>query len=357
MLKYSAAHGGTTGCTLRLAEATKHCGQKHLKGFRPRKEHVRGDSWFAGVYCAEQMAAMGFEFGGPVKTNHKGFPKDEIEEKMKHWPSGSQLVLECMTPSSVKLIAVGYKYNAKKVLCFVFTANCAPTLPGEPYTARFPDTHGNVVHRAVPRPQVISEYFSMSNVIDAHNHARQHELGLEELWVTKDCWFRIDTSFIGITVIDCLKAYRYGLRNTKIADLTVKEFAERTAYDCIHNQFKDEAAADYIGDDDEDDRVLLDLNRPPSGLSPDNALLHAMDAHRFVKTSRKEGVAFRRARLACRYPGCSERVSTECSNPVCQASVRTVGQAQVRGVFYCGTHQMDHVKSIALAYTSSAAAS
>jgi hypothetical protein len=30
------------------------------------------------------MAEMGFEFGGPVKTNHRGYPKEEIEEKMKH---------------------------------------------------------------------------------------------------------------------------------------------------------------------------------------------------------------------------------------------------------------------------------
>jgi hypothetical protein len=148
-LKY-ANLGGTTACTLRLAEATKHNGQQRFRNFKPKTEHVRGDSWFAGVHCAKKMAEMGFEFGGPVKTNHKGFPKEDIEEKMKHWPSGSQLVMECTTPTAVKLIAVGYKYNSKKVVCFVFTRNCGLTLPGVPYVARFNDSYGNVVHRNVP---------------------------------------------------------------------------------------------------------------------------------------------------------------------------------------------------------------
>jgi hypothetical protein len=157
-----------------------------------------------------------------------------------------------MTPSSIKLIAVGNKYNSKKVLCFVFTANCGLTLPGVPYVARFNDSYGNVVHCDIPQPQVIAEYFGKSNIIDAHNHNHQHELGLEELWVTKDCWFCLDTTFIGITLMDCLKAFHYGLRQTKI-DLMTKEFAERMAFDCMHNQFGNElGAADFIGDEGDD---------------------------------------------------------------------------------------------------------
>jgi Transposase IS4 len=351
-----AEQGGTTACTLRLAAATKHNGQQRLKKFKPKTEHVRGDSWFAGVHCAEKMAEMGIEFGGPVKTNHKGFPKTDIEEKMKHWPSGSQLVMECTMPTGVKLIAVGYKYNSKKVLSFVFTANCGLTLPGVPYVARFNDRYGNVVHRDVPRPQVISEYFSKSNVIDAHNHIRQHELGLEELWVTQDCWFRLDTTFIGITVTDCLKAYRHGLRRTNI-DLTTKEFAERLAFDCMHNPFGNAlGAADFIGDKGEDQgrAELVEFVNPTGELSPEQAFVHAMNKHRFAKTSRKEGVLVqRKVRLACRHPKCSQRVSTECTHPACLASSRLVGQQYVNGVFFCADHQLDHVKSMAKAYQKS----
>ena len=44
---------------------------------------------------------------------------------MKDWPpaGGSVLTLECKTPETgVDLVAsIGYKYNQKKVLCFVMT--------------------------------------------------------------------------------------------------------------------------------------------------------------------------------------------------------------------------------------------
>jgi hypothetical protein len=33
--------------------------------------------------------------GAAIKTNHKNFPKKELEEMMKESPSGSHLVLEC----------------------------------------------------------------------------------------------------------------------------------------------------------------------------------------------------------------------------------------------------------------------
>ena len=46
-------------------------------------------------------------------------------------------------------------------------------------------------------------------ISDKHNHARQHELRLEKYWITTDCWFRIITTVIGITVTDCWKAYRH----------------------------------------------------------------------------------------------------------------------------------------------------
>jgi hypothetical protein len=124
----------------------------------------------------------------------------------------------------------------------------------------------------------------------AHNHICQHELGLEEHWVTKDCWFRLDTTFIGITVTDCLKACRFGLRQTKI-DLTMKEFAERMAFDCMHNPFGNELGpADFIGDDGEDQgRPNLVVNPAHTReLSPELAFVHAMNMHRFAKTSRRK---------------------------------------------------------------------
>ena len=68
--KYSKEHGVTAGCVLRLCEGTNYSGSglKERKDAKNegRKEHFEGDSWFASVRAAEQMALRGHEFGGPV---------------------------------------------------------------------------------------------------------------------------------------------------------------------------------------------------------------------------------------------------------------------------------------------------
>ena len=59
-----------------------------------------------------------------VKTNTSLYPKKEIEKIMKGWPGGSYLVLECTTPDTkVDLVAIGYKYNSRKTLCFIMSKN------------------------------------------------------------------------------------------------------------------------------------------------------------------------------------------------------------------------------------------
>ena len=123
-----------------MAEAAKHSGQDSSL----RREIFYGDSWFAGVKLAEALRKRGLDFGGPVKTKTSCFPKEELEKIMKHWPSGSHLVIECEVNGEKNcLYAVGYKYSSSKVLTFVFTKNCCDTSPGCPYVAKFSDPFGN----------------------------------------------------------------------------------------------------------------------------------------------------------------------------------------------------------------------
>ena len=116
---------------------------------------------------------------------------------MKDWPpaGGSVLTLECKTPETgVDLVAsIGYKYNQKKVLCFVMTKNAGSTKSGDnPYRARFPDEFGNLKERIlVDRPEAtIGHYFKFADLIYSHNNNRQFRLALEQLWLTINAWFR-----------------------------------------------------------------------------------------------------------------------------------------------------------------------
>jgi hypothetical protein len=250
---YQDELGATAACTRRLCQAASYSGTK-LGGVRA--ESFLGDSWFTGVRVVEWAADHGHSYFGALKTSTKLTPYQELIDKMNDWPSGASLVMECTTPKDHELICIGYKYSASKVLVFLGTKCAGSTTPGDPYIARFPDAYGNVAQRSVPRrPAVISEYFGDSNVIDTHNQARQYELALEKRWVTHNCYFRIDTTLIGMTITDCWRAYKQALSSTKKKDITIKDFADAVAYDCIHNCLSDSVDFNgYLAEDD--DRVV-----------------------------------------------------------------------------------------------------
>jgi hypothetical protein len=59
---------------------------------------------------------------------------------------------------------------------------------------------GISVHGMLITPQVISNFFAGSNVIDMHNQLHQDLLKLEKKWVTQNPWFRLAATLAGINV-------------------------------------------------------------------------------------------------------------------------------------------------------------
>ena len=84
--KFQSVLGGTAACMKRLAIATKGCGQL------TSNDTYFSDSWFSYVKTAEEMAAAGVDYCGPVKISHKGFCLATLYKLMKDWPVGSYLV-------------------------------------------------------------------------------------------------------------------------------------------------------------------------------------------------------------------------------------------------------------------------
>ena len=62
-----------------------------------------------------------------------------------------------MVPGDRPLIAVGYKYNARKVIYFIVTYNAGSTKTGIPYLYKYPDQFTNVAIRPVACPLVMSK--------------------------------------------------------------------------------------------------------------------------------------------------------------------------------------------------------
>ena len=140
-----------------MMEATKGIGQKFIKG--GTKDCFLFDSWFASKKASESAMEVCAEFIGMVKTNTKGFCKETIEKLTKDWPGGSYLVLSSkhMVPGGRPLIAIGYKYNARKVLYSIVTENAGSTNTGIPYLSKYPDQFTNVAIHPVTRPLVMSK--------------------------------------------------------------------------------------------------------------------------------------------------------------------------------------------------------
>jgi hypothetical protein len=113
--------GATASCTVRAAMEMANSGQNDTEH---RRNLIVGDSWFSSVKTAEALHECGHEWIGIVKTSHSLYPKKELEAKMKNWPGGKSLVMESTNAKGVKLIAIGFKYNSSKFICFVATKKC-----------------------------------------------------------------------------------------------------------------------------------------------------------------------------------------------------------------------------------------
>ena len=239
--EYGDVFGGTVACSKRMSKNTTRTindiddnGVKNL---------WLGDSWFASVKTTIQLAPYG-NFIGIVKTAHSFFPKKWLENKMKNWPAGSSLVLEGRK-DGVDMLAIGYKYCKRKVISFIATKGSGHTEPGIPYEARWKDENGATMYKEVERPDIISRYFTNSNVIDVGNQSRQHDLRLEQHWITADGFFRNITTLFGINVVDSWKGYRYHLdRSHRHKNIDLIGYTKILIWDMFNNDFNTKPEAE-----------------------------------------------------------------------------------------------------------------
>ena len=151
------------------------------------------------------MASAGVDYFSLVKTIHKGFCLAILEKLMKDWPGGSYLFLKITPrfPGETPLLAIGYKYNSRKVLGFIATEGAGSTEPDDPYLSCFPDIYYNTSVRPVVRPHLLGRYCNACNAIDNHNRMRQSDILLDKYWVTQSGYFRLATTVaLGMGVID-----------------------------------------------------------------------------------------------------------------------------------------------------------
>ena len=229
-------YGATCSCVLRLAQGTKNCGQKPDNNIG---NLFYGDSWFASLKTAVAVSdLLKSDFFGVIKNAHRYYPKLYIENMMKTWPSGTHVVMET-TKNLKKYYAIGYKYSSKKVICFIASEKAGHTLRGAPYKAKWVDVNNTVAMRDIPRPHIVSQFFTHSNQIDKHNHARQDLLAIEDNVITEDGYFRLYCTYLGMTVTDTWKLYRHHLGNKHgNKSISIMDFSNILCKTLLLNDYK-----------------------------------------------------------------------------------------------------------------------
>lgn len=196
------------------------------------------------------------------------------------------------------------------------------------------------------RPDIIARYFKVSNLVDVHNQLRQSELALEDMWLTKDPWFRIATTLYGMTITDAFLLAKYhASSNSEVKKMSIREFALRVSYDMWHQKIDDEPRHDILGDD------LLDLPNAAgasSGAQQQNTARplewhDVMEKHIFGLTdqSGSDGKPCRRA-CAIKASGCDtivkkRTVSQECQHQACRSIIHPARNSHgaTKGIFVC----------------------
>ena len=231
-----------------------------------------------------------------------------------------------------------------KVCFFIGTWNSGSTVPGDPYIAKWPDEHGNLKQRHVVHPSVISKYFNVSNIIDRGNHLRQGELMLEEHWITRDAWFRIITTILGVCVVDAYLIARHSCSSDAGIDkMGVKDWAMETAVDLLTRKMSEEPRVEIFGDISvsapagsstrHEDGVEVQLTQGPKTLQ-DAILLHPID--RTSQRGKNDDIVRRKCQMNA--AGCNPNgVRDECQHPVCKEKVKRSNNrfADQHGTFIC----------------------
>jgi hypothetical protein len=194
--KYSKEHGCTSGCSLRLADAS----DQHIEP--GQKRGMKGDSWFGHTHLADKLGTQGVRAVLQITTGHALFPAKFLDEELAEAPGGCWITMAGKGPCGTNLLASGYKYNSKRVLKFVATTDAGSKKAGTPYYMIFTDAYSNVCVCKDQRPVIISTFFNDLKCVDSHNHVRQYELALEKKWLTQDPFFRLHTTLTGMTVAD-----------------------------------------------------------------------------------------------------------------------------------------------------------
>lgn len=196
---------------------------------------VGGDAWFGSVMsCVELMKRFGVHSTFIIKNNTFLFPIAPLlavlQARHGEHPAGHWVVMKTVI-SDVQLLAIAYAWSQKGISYFISTCGC--TQPSETkYTTKFENEWGHIDFKLIDRPNIVHFLYEYLPLIDEHNKQRQSLICLEKRWLTKDPWFRLLTTLVGMSVVDMHRFFRYeqikktGEKQEEVDNIRIYKFSD-----------------------------------------------------------------------------------------------------------------------------------
>jgi hypothetical protein len=205
---------------------------------------VCADSYFASVGTLKELKRIGLRFIGVVKTATRQFPQaylSTLEMRQQGERRGLVARDENGTPS---MLAFCWMDRDRRY----FISSASSLQPGRAYTRhRWRQVSDELnaaperVELEIPQPQAAELYYDACGMIDRHNRCRQDDLMLERKLGTMDWSMRVNTSLLGMCIVDAWYAFSQctktrGANNTNTGEKQ-KDFYSFLAEELIDNNY------------------------------------------------------------------------------------------------------------------------
>jgi hypothetical protein len=146
-----------------------------------------------------------------------------LKARFKDRPAGHWVNFH-VTISGVPLIAMAYAWSQRGISYIL--SICGSTATSEKtYMSYFEDDYGNVGSKEISQPVLAHLLYDYLPLIDEHNKQQQKILGLERKWPTRNCWFCLLTTLMGMCIVDMHMLY-WNKLNEKYSDVDMLKFSD-----------------------------------------------------------------------------------------------------------------------------------
>jgi hypothetical protein len=204
---------------------------------------VCADSYFASVGTLKELKRIGLRFIGVVKTATRQFPQAYLSN-LEMRERGERRVIARDDTGTPFMLAFSWMDRDRRY----FISSASSLQPGRAYTryrwrqvSDEPNAAPERVELEIPQPQAAEIYYDACGMIDRHNRCRQDDLMLERKLGTMDWSMRVNTSVLGMCIVDAWYAYSQCTKTRGATTSTAESEKQKDFYSFLAEELIDNA--------------------------------------------------------------------------------------------------------------------